>query len=122
VFDDLEHLLPEGPDQLGGEVRADAFDHPGTEVFLDPFQGTGWYHPQLTGLELQAMLTVVDPGPLAFDILARTDAGGAADHGDQLALAARLDAQHAETARFAVERDPFHRALQGFRGRSHCSV
>ena len=49
LFDDLEHLLAEGPDQLLGEVRADALDHAGAEVLLDAFQRGRRHDAQLLG-------------------------------------------------------------------------
>ena len=65
------------------------------------------------GLELQAVGAVVDPGAGGLDELAGADRGGSADHGDQIALAANLDPQHAEAGLGVVEGHPLDQAGQG---------
>ncbi|MFM2006653.1 MAG: hypothetical protein RLZZ09_2308, partial [Pseudomonadota bacterium] len=55
LFDDVKHRFAKGTHQFLGEVRTDALDHAGAEVFLDAFEGGGWHDLQLGGLELQAM-------------------------------------------------------------------
>jgi hypothetical protein len=45
---------------------------------------------------LDAVGTVVDPGPTCLDELAGRDHCGVADDGDQVALSASFGAQHAE--------------------------
>src|SRR5262249_9378288 len=42
LLNDVKDLCPKGLDQLFGKVWPDAFDHPGTEILLNAFQGTGW--------------------------------------------------------------------------------
>jgi hypothetical protein len=42
---------------------ADALDHARAQVLLDAFERRGWDDPQLLGLELEAVLAVVGPGP-----------------------------------------------------------
>ena len=114
LLDDVEDLLPEGPHQLAGEMRADALDHARAEVLLDAFERCGRDDPQVLGLELKPVLAVVGPCAGALDVFAGRDGGGRADDGHQLALAPHLDPQHAEAALGAVEGDALHRPLQVF--------
>ena len=106
LLDDVEHALAEGRDQPLGVDRADALDHAGAEVLLDPLGRGRRGGAQEGGLELEAVRAVVDPGPAGVDELARADRGGGADHGHEVALAADLDAQHAEAGLGVVEGDP----------------
>ena len=46
-------------------------------------------------MELRSMLTVLLPMAARLDVLARMDLGRTAEHGDEVALATHLDAQHA---------------------------
>ena len=50
--------------------------------------------------------------PAGLDELAGADRGRVADHGDQVALAADLDPQHAEAVLGVVERHPLDQAGQ----------
>jgi hypothetical protein len=111
-LDDVKDLLTEGTDQLAGEVRANALDHPGAQVLLNAFERGGRDDPQVPALELKAVLAVVRPGAGAFDVFPRRDAGRRADDGHQLALAPDLDPQHAEAALGAVEGDALNGPLQ----------
>ncbi len=56
------------------------------------------------GPELQAVGAVVGPGAGGLDPLAGRDHRGVADDGDEVALPARLQAQHAEAVLLVVER------------------
>ena len=113
LLDDVEHRLAERLDQLAGVDRADALDHAGAEILLDALERGRRGGAQEGGLELQAVGAVVDPGAAGLDELAGADRGGGADHGDQLALAADLDPQHAEAVLGVVEGDPLDQAGQG---------
>ena len=86
-----------------GIDRADAADQAEGEVVLDAFERGRRGHLQEGGAELQAVGAVVDPGAACLDELAGIDHGGVADHGDQVALTARLHAQDAEPALRVME-------------------
>ncbi len=116
VLDDVEHPLAEGPYQLAGEVRADALHHTRAQVLLDAVQGARRDDPEGRGLELEPVLAVVDPSPLAFDVLAGGDGRRRADHSHQVPLTAHLHAQHAEAALPAVEGDPLDGAGEALGG------
>ena len=105
-LDDVEHRLAEGLDHLPGVDRADAADHAGGEILLDALDGTRRRGAHETRLELLAMGAVVDPFARGGDPLAGGDRGRVADDGDEIAMAARLDAQHAKAVLGIMERDP----------------
>ena len=88
--------LAEGPDQLLGVDRADAADHAGAEILLDALDRGRRRGPQEARPELLAVGAVVDPFARRGDPLAGGDRRGMADDGDQVAVAARLDPEHAE--------------------------
>jgi len=70
--------------------------------------------------ELNTVSAVVDPGAARLDELAGRDHRGMAKDGDQVALAARLDPQHAEPVLLVVERDALYQASQDL-GRCPCA-
>ena len=116
-------VVAERLDQLFGVDRADALDHAGAEIALDAFQRGRRGGPEEGGLELQPVGAVVHPDARGLDELAGADAGGGADHRHQVALAARLDPQHAKAVLGVVEGHPLHQAAEGlalgWRGRAH---
>ena len=116
-LDDVEHLLAERLDHLLGVDRADAADHAGAEVFLDAIDGGRRRGAHEARLELLAMGAVVDPFARCGDPLAGGDGGGVPDDGDQVAMAARLDAENAEAVLGIMEGDPLDEARQNFLGR-----
>ena len=117
LLDQVEHCLAERAHQLTGINRADAADHAGAEVFLDPFQGCRRCDLEEDGLELQAMGAVVDPDTAHLHPFARAYARGMADHGDKVPLAADLHPQHTEAGLVIVVGHPFHQACQCLYGR-----
>src|SRR6516225_1365113 len=68
------------------------------------------------------MRAVIDPGPACLDELACRDHRRMAKDGDQVALAAGFDAQHAEAVLGVVERYPVDESGQdlGWRARPGC--
>ena len=68
-------------------------------------------------LELLAVGAVVDPFARRGDPLAGGDRRGVADHGDEIAMAARLDPQNAEAVLGIVERHPLDQAGEHLLGR-----
>ena len=66
------------------------------------------------GLELQAMRAVGHPAAGALDIFPWRDGRGGTHHGDQIAVAAHLDAEDAEAGLLTVEGDAFHAAREVF--------
>jgi hypothetical protein len=88
-LDDIEHRLTEGGDQPLGEMRADALDQAGGEVALDALTRGGRRHLQEQGAKLGPMLAVLLPMAAGLDVLAGMDLGGAAEHGDEIAVAAQ---------------------------------
>jgi hypothetical protein len=61
-------------------------------------------------LELLAMGAIVDPLARGSDPLAGADRGGMAENGDQVAVATRLDPEHAEAVVGVVEGDALDQA------------
>ena len=116
LLDHLQYLRPEGGHQLAGIDRADAADHARAQVFLDPLGRGGRRGAQEGGLELLAVLAAIHPGATDRDPFAGTDLGGMAHHSHQFAVAAGLDAQHAEAVVGVMEGDPLDRAGQHFGG------
>ena len=112
LLDDVEHLFAEGLDQLLGVDRADALDHTGSEILLDPLGGGRRRRAQEIGAELHPVRAVVDPPAARLHELAGTDCRSVADDGDQVALAPRLHPQHAEAAVLVVEGDPLDEASE----------
>ena len=116
-FDDVEHLLAEGPHQLLGVDRADAADHAGAEILLDAVDRCRRRGLQKPRLELLAVGAVVDPFARRGDPLAGGDRRGVADDGHQIAMAACLHPQNAEAVLGVVEGDPLDEAGEHFLGR-----
>ena len=115
-LDDVEHLLAEGAHQLLGVDRPDAADHAGAEVFLDAVERGRCRGLQELRLELLAMGAVIDPFARCGDPLAGGDHRGVPDHGDEFAVAARLDPQNAEAVLVIVVGDALDEARQHFLG------
>ena len=68
------------------------------------------------------MRAVVDPAPARLDELAGRDHRRMTEHGDQVALAAGFDPQHAEAVLIAVEGDALDQAGQNLgRTRRRCA-
>jgi hypothetical protein len=80
-------------------------DHAGPEIFLDPFDRRRRCSLEKRGPELDAVRAVVDPGSARLDELASRDHRRVTEDGDQVALAAGFDAEHAEAVLFVVEGD-----------------
>jgi hypothetical protein len=110
VLDDIEHLFLEGLHQLLGVDRADALDHAGGEVLLYALGGGRRRRAQEIGTKLHPVRPIVDPSAARLHELARANGRSVADDGDQIALAARLDTQHAEAAVLVVEGDALDEA------------
>ena len=125
LLDGVEHGLAERLDQLAGVDRADALDHAGAEIAQDTLERGRRGRFQEGSLELQPMRSVVDPAARGLDELAGADRGGGTDHGDQIALPADLDPQHAKAGLGAVEGHPLDQAGQSLalscRSRAHPS-
>ena len=93
LFDQFEHRVTERPDQLPGVDRTDAADHARAQIPLDALQRGRRAGLQEGGLELQPVGAIVDPCAAHLHPFAGGDGGGMPDHGDQVALATRLDPQ-----------------------------
>ena len=113
--DDLEHGLAKGAHQLFGIDRADAADHPGAQIFLDPLDRGRRRRLEKRGSELDAVGAVVDPAAARLNKLAGRDHRGMADHGDQIALPARFDPQNAKAVLRIVKCDAVDETGQDFR-------
>ncbi len=105
LLDDLEHGFTEGADELLRVDRPDAADHPGAKIFLDALDRRRRGGLEERRSKLDAVGAVVDPGPARLDKLAGGDHRSMSDEGNQVALAAGFDAQHAEAILGVVERD-----------------
>ena len=95
-LDDVEHLVAERLHQLAGVDLADAAYHARAQVLLDALGRRRRRAAQEVRLELVAVGAVVDPLPGCGDPLPGRDRGGAADDGEQVTVAPRLDPEHAE--------------------------
>ena len=126
LLDQVEHRFAEGAHQLLGVDGPMPRIMPEPRYFSMPSSVVGARRLQEGGPELQAVGAVVHPHAGRADELARRDQGGVADHGGEVALAAHLDAQHAEAGLGVVEGDPLDQARQDLgRGRGRraaCSV
>ncbi len=103
--DDVEHGFAEGAHEALGVGRADAADRAGTEVALDAVERRGRGRLEEVNPELQAVRAVIGPGARRLDPLAGRDHRGLPDDGDEVALPACLEAQHAKAVLLVVERD-----------------
>src|SRR5467141_3852822 len=110
LLDDVEHGIAEGAHELLRVDRPDATDHAGAEILLDPFDSGRRCGLEERGLELDAVGAVVDPGSARLNELAGRDHRRVTEDGDQVALAAGFDAQHAEAVLFVVEGDALDEA------------
>ena len=97
-------------------MGANPLDHAGTEILLDTFESAGGNGFQLTGLELEAMGTVVVPYSDTLDVFAGGDGCRGADNGNQLPLAFDLGAEDTEAGFLAMEGDSFDGAGETFYG------
>jgi len=106
LLDDVEHGFPEGAHELLRINRPNATNHAGAEIFLDPLDCRRCRSLEERGAKLDAMRAVIGPRPARLDELAGRDHRGMADYGDEIALAAGFDPQHAKAVLGVVERDP----------------
>jgi len=120
LLDDVEHGFPEGAHELLRINRPNATNHAGAEIFLDPLDCRRCRSLEERGAKLDAMRAVIGPRPARLDELACRDHRRMADEGDEIALAAGFDPQHAKAVLGVVERDPIDQPSQDF-GRRACS-
>jgi hypothetical protein len=85
-------------------------DHARAEILLDPFDRRRRCSLEKRGPELDAVGAVIDPGSARLHELAGRDHRRVTKDGDQVALAAGFDAQHAEAVLFVVEGDALDEA------------
>jgi hypothetical protein len=114
LLDDVEHRLTEGSDQPLGEMRADPLDQPGGEIALDALTRRGRRHLQEQRAKLRTVLAVLLPMAAGLDVLSGMDLGSAAEHGDEIAVAAHLHPQHTEAALGVMEGHALHQPRKGF--------
>jgi hypothetical protein len=93
---------------------------PGAEIFLDTLDRCWGSSLEERGSELDAVRSVVNPGPARLDELAGRDQRGMADQGDEIALASGLNAQDTKAVLGIVERDAVDKPRQDL-GRAACS-
>ena len=113
-LDDVENARSEGGDQPLRDGGADALQEAGAEKALQVFRRGRRCGLQHAGAELNAVVAVVQPFPARFHDFADGDRRRMADNSHRLAMAACLDAQHAEAGLVAVERHPLDRADEMF--------
>ena len=116
-LDDIKHFFAERLDHLRGVDRADAADHPRSEVFFDAFDCCRRRAAHEARLELLTVRAVVDPFTRRGDPLAGRDSGGVPDRSHQFAVTTRLDAQNAEAILGIVISDAFDKPRENFPGR-----
>jgi hypothetical protein len=95
-FDHVEYLVAEGTYQLLCIHRANAADHAGRQVFLDPVGRIGERGAQKPRFELLAVSAIVDPFARGGDPLAGGDCCGVSHRRNQVAMTTRFGAQDAE--------------------------
>jgi hypothetical protein len=78
------------------KARSSAADHARGEVLLDAFDGSGRGGLEEPGLELLAMGVVVGPVTGGRNPLTGGNHGGVANDRNEIAVAARLDPNHAK--------------------------
>ena len=115
-FDDVEHLVAEGANQLLGVNRANAPDHAGRQVFLDAVGRIGERGAQEPRFELLAVGTVVDPFARGGDPFTGGDRCGVSHQRNQITMATRLGAQDAEAIFGVMISDALDEAGQHFLG------
>ena len=103
-LDHIEHFVAERLDHLLGVDRADAADHPGTEILFDAFGRGRRRGAHEARFELLAMGAVVDPFARGGNPFAGGDRGGMSHGGHQFAVPPRLDADDAEAVLGVVVR------------------
>jgi hypothetical protein len=86
----------------------DAADHARAEIFLDALDRRRGGGLEERSFELDAVGTIVDPDSTRLDELTGRDHRGVAEDGDQVALAAGFDTQHAEAVLGVVEGYPLY--------------
>jgi hypothetical protein len=111
-LDDVEDSLAELLDQALRVDRADAADHARAEVSLDALDRRRRRRPEEARPELLAMGAVVRPFTGGSDPLPGGDRGRVADHRDQVAVAAGLDAEDADAVPRVVVGDPLNEACE----------
>ena len=109
-LDDVEHRLAERPHQPFAVDGTDPSDHARAEILLDPFDRRGWRRAQEARLELRPVRPVVGPDTGGLNEFAGADHRRVANHGHQVALSPRLDAQDAKAIVGVVERDALDQA------------
>jgi hypothetical protein len=116
-LDHVEHFLAERLDQLPRVDRADAADHPGTEILLDALSRRRRRGAHEARLELLPMGTVIDPFARCRNPFAGGDHRSVTDDGDQVAVAPRLDPENAKAVFGVVEGDPLDESGQNLPSR-----
>ena len=86
-------------------MRPDALDQPRGKIALDALARGWWRHLQEMCTELRPVLAMLLPMAARLDVLAGMNLGRAAKHGDEIALAAHLDAQHAKAGLATMKGD-----------------
>jgi len=119
LLDDLEYAFTKGAHELLRIDRADAADHAGAKIFLDPPDGRRCRGLEERSSELDAVGTIVDPASARLDELAGRDHRGVTENRDQVALAAGFDTQDAEAVLSVVKGDAIDEAGQNL-GRRAC--
>lgn len=100
-------MLAERLDKLLRVDWTDAFDHAGAEVFFEPLERGRDNRRDPLCLELETVITVVQPSADDLDILAGTDRRGMPGHRYQITIATHLHAKHAKAILDTVKRDAF---------------
>ena len=113
LVDHGQSTFAEDFNDLFREVRTDPFHQPGPEVAGDPGGGVRRGGAQRLGLELEAVVAVLNPGSARFDVLPGNGVGQMADHRYDPLMSAGLNAQHCEPRVEIMERDPFDDAGEG---------
>ena len=104
LLNDVEDRLAERARELGGVDRADAADHPGAEIFLDPLQSRRRGRLEKARAKLDPVCAIVRPCSGDLHELAGGDDGRVTDNGDEVSVTARLHADHAESVVEVVKR------------------
>ncbi|MDD2336210.1 MAG: hypothetical protein PHD01_06510, partial [Geobacteraceae bacterium] len=114
IVDEGQRPCPERLDSCLGKMGPYTLHHPAGKILFDPLGRSGKHRSHPLRLELEAMVSVVVPGPKALYKLPGTDRRGGTNHRNQFPAPPYLDPKDAETGLLTMKGNPFHGAGKMF--------